>query len=60
LDGKKLLLGEAKTRVPSVAGAKAVLAAKAVPLSGEVVRVLFVAEGEGGEGVITGRRLLGL
>jgi len=57
LDGRRLLLGEAKVRVPSVPVALRVLANRRAPqvsgLPEEVVRVLFVPSAEPEEGVVT-------
>lgn len=61
LDGRRVLFGEAKTRVPSVPGALANLARRPVPdLGGEPVRVLFVADATpGARGLVTAGQLLG-
>lgn len=65
LDGRRLLLGEAKMRVGSVDAALRALAAREAPKgldpADEVVRALFVVDGEAGAGhVVTGREVLGL
>lgn len=64
-DGKKILLGEAKLQVPSVEKALRALHERQVPAvpgieKMEVIRKLFVMEGETGDGVVTGEELLGM